>query len=86
MWLLLGERRPRVLAGVAIGWAVGLALAAWVTAALGMPWSETPISWSMEHLVAGVVTGTIDAVAVIVGGLPGLHRQASSARPAREYT
>jgi hypothetical protein len=82
--LLIGERRPRVLCGVAIGWAVGLVVASWVTPALGMPWSETPIGWSMEHLVAGVVTGTIYSVAVIVGGLPGLDLQPSSGQASEE--
>ena len=74
VWLLLGERRAGVLAGVAIGWSAGLIVAARTTASLGMPWSETPVGWSTEHMVAGVVTGTIFAAAVVIAGLPGFER------------
>jgi hypothetical protein len=79
VWLLLGERRPTVLGAVAIGWAVGLMLAAWTTQRLGMPWSDTPLGWSTEHLVSGVVTGLIFFVVVIAAGLPGLDRRRVSA-------
>ena len=75
VWLLLGERRPTVLGGVAIGWAVGLMLGAFTTQRLGMPWSDTPLGWSTEHLASGIVTGLIFVVAVIVAGLPGLDRR-----------
>jgi hypothetical protein len=75
VWLLLGERRASVLAGVAVGWALGLMIAARTTSSLGMPWSETPVGWSTEHMVAGVVTGAIFAAAVVIAGLPGLERR-----------
>lgn len=71
VWLLLGERRPAALGAIAAGWAAGLILAARITAALGMPWSETPVGWSMEHLVAGVVTGLIFSIAALAAGFPG---------------
>lgn len=82
-WLLLGERRLPVLALVAIGWAAGLMLAAWTTQALGLPWSDTPIGWSTEHLVSGLVTGAIYALVVLAVGVPGFDRRTVTAQPAR---
>lgn len=64
------ERRAPVLVAVAVSWAAGLWLSAITTSALGMPWSETPVGWSMGHLVQGVVVGIVFGVVVSVVGVP----------------
>jgi hypothetical protein len=67
---ILGERRPAAVAACFIGWAGGLMIAPQVTAALHMPWEETPVGWSMEHAVAGLVVGLIWGGLTAAVGLP----------------
>lgn len=68
--LILRERRPAALAVCFAGWTGGLLVAAAVTSTLGMPWSETPVGWSMEHAVQGLIAGLIWGAATGWIGLP----------------
>ena len=84
---ILGERRPVAVAACFIGWAGGLILANAVTIGLGMPWSETPVGWSMEHAVAGLVVGLVWGGITAAVGLPTmLQRVAVPAAPAPATT
>jgi len=67
---VLGERRPAAAAACFVGWAGGLMIAPQVTTALHMPWEETPVGWSMEHAVAGLVVGLVWGCLTAAGGLP----------------
>ncbi len=67
---ILRERRPAALAMSFAGWAGGLLLAAQVTDMLGLPWEETPLGWSTEHAVAGVVVGLLWGTLTVAVGLP----------------
>jgi len=69
-----GIRRALVARVVAcfIGWAGSLIVADAVTLALGMPWSETPVGWSMTHAVAGLVVGLVWGGATAAAGLPAM--------------
>lgn len=69
------ERRGPVLGAVAVSWAAGLWLSAITTSALGMPWSETPVGWSMEHLVQGVVVAIVFGLTVALVGVPTSSRR-----------
>ena len=80
VWIFLGERRSVVLSAVAIGWAIGLMLAARTTQSIGMPWSETPVGWATEHLVFGSITGAIYVLPVLAAGLPGILGRAQDHR------
>ncbi|MGK2851415.1 MAG: hypothetical protein ACSLFN_10955 [Candidatus Limnocylindrales bacterium] len=66
----MSDRRPRIVGVVGVGWAVGLMLAVSVGGALGLPWSETPIGWSTDHAVDGIVVGLVWAIATIAAGVP----------------
>lgn len=66
----MSDRRPRIVGVVGLGWAVGLMFAVSVGGALGLPWSETPIGWSTDHAVDGIVVGSVWAVATIAVGVP----------------
>ena len=63
-------RRPALLAASVIGWTAGWLIGDWLTALWRMPWTETPVGWSQEHLVVGVVVGVVWGVATVVAGLP----------------
>ncbi len=72
---ILGERRPAALAMSFAGWAGGLLLAAQVTDMLALPWEETPLGWSTEHAVAGVVVGLLWGTLTNATGLPKILRR-----------
>ena len=69
---ILWERRPVAIVACFIGWAGSLIVADAVTLALGMPWSETPVGWSMTHAVAGLVVGLVWGGATAAAGLPAM--------------
>ena len=69
---ILGERRPVAIVACFIGWAGSLIVADAVTLALGMPWSETPVGWSMTHAVAGLFVGLVWGGATAAAGLPAM--------------
>ena len=68
--VILRERRPAALAMSFAGWAGGLLLAAQVADMLGLPWEDTPVGWSTEHAVAGVVVGLLWGTLTVAVGLP----------------
>lgn len=70
VWLVGGERRTGVLAAVTLGWAAGLWLALATSAALGMPWSNNQLGWSIHHLFEGALIGTVFGVVVALAGVP----------------
>ena len=85
---VLGERERATLAAVFLGWAGGWLMAVQVAGWLGLPWEETPIGWSTEHALIGLVVGLAWGLATAIVGLPaqvrGTARAASttSAAPA----
>lgn len=82
----IGDRRPRIVGVVGLGWAVGLLLAVSVGGALGLPWSETPIGWSTDHAVDGIVVGLVWALATIAAGVPNALRGERGAIRAKTAT
>lgn len=72
---ILGERRPAALAASFVGWAGGLLLAALIVRWTGLPWEETPVGWSTEHAVDGVVVGLTWGVLTAMVGLPAILRR-----------
>jgi hypothetical protein len=66
--IVFDHRRQAVLAGA--GWAIGLTAANAASRWLGLPWEETPVGWSTDHaiqgLVVGLVWGTVTAAAGVV--------------------
>jgi hypothetical protein len=75
---ILGERRPVAVTACFIGWAGGLLVADAVTNALHMPWSETPVGWSMEHAVAGLVVGVLWGGLTAAVGLPAMLQRGAA--------
>ncbi len=83
---LLRERRPAVLAANFVGWTGGLLLAALTVGWMGLPWEETPVGWSTEHMVDGIVVGLIWGGLTAAVGLPAiLRRSGEAARFAPEH-
>jgi hypothetical protein len=65
------QRAPAAMLASAVGWAAGQVFAAWLThSALGMPWHETPVDWSLTHLVAGISIAIAWTVPTAIAGLP----------------
>lgn len=64
------DRRPLIVGVVGLAWAIGLMVAVSIGGALGLPWSETPIGWSTDHAVDGIVVGSVWAVATVAAGVP----------------
>lgn len=78
----LDERRPIALLTCFAAWTGGLLLAEVVIRTLGMPFSETPIGWSMRHAVDGLVVGVVWGIATAAVGLPTLLRSRGQTDPA----
>lgn len=78
----VGDRRPRIVAAIGLGWAVGLMLAVSVGTALGLPWSETPIGRSTDHAVSGIVVGIVWALVTVAAAVPGSLRSDRRTPPA----
>lgn len=72
---LFGQRAPVAMLASAIGWAGGQLFANWLTPALGMPWHETPVDWSLTHVVAGVAIALVWTIPTAMAGLPAALRQ-----------
>jgi len=75
----LGERRGMTLAVIGAAWTIGLVVAGWSGDRLGLPLSETPVGWSMDHAWDGLVTGLIWGTVTAAIGVPGLIRTRQSA-------
>lgn len=75
---LLGERARVLFVASAAAWAVGIAIADILSNAIGLPFEETPVGWSMDHafdgLIVGIVWGGTTAVGGIASHLPGMNR------------
>ena len=67
---ILGQRSATSMLASAAGWAGGLWFAAWFVPRLGMPFHETPVDWSMAHLVAGIIIAIAWTVPTALAGLP----------------
>jgi hypothetical protein len=76
-----GERRPVPIAVVGVGWAVALVATALVSRWLGTPWEDTPVGWSTDHAIDGIVVGLVWGVATALVGVP--DRLRPQAEPAR---
>lgn len=76
-WVSGPGRRDGLVAGVA--WAVGLLVAAGVERALGLPFSQTPIGWSTQHAIYGVVVGLLWGGATAYAGIPTRLRSGNAA-------
>lgn len=66
----LDDRRPMPIVLVGFGWTAGLVLASLVVDAMGLPWEETQIGWSMQHAVSGVVVGLVWGGLTVLAGIP----------------
>jgi hypothetical protein len=71
---IVGDRRPLpvLLAGAA--WALGLVAATTASSALGLPWTETPVGWSTDHAIEGIVVGLVWAPVAVIAGVLGRLR------------
>jgi hypothetical protein len=59
-WWLAFREGPPWQAGVAgVAWAIGLLAARAGSAALGLPWEQTPVGWSTDHAVQGLIVGLV---------------------------
>ena len=63
-------RRASLVGASVVGWAGGWLIGDRLTEVWRMPWTQTPVGWSQEHLVVGVVVGLAWGVATVVAGLP----------------
>ncbi|MCI0583784.1 MAG: hypothetical protein L0227_13005 [Chloroflexi bacterium] len=86
VWVLR-ERRPRLVVAVGVAWTAGIVLGGWSGDWLGLPFSETPIGWSVDHAWDGLITGLVWGVATATMGLPDALRAGSVGRltPAPAY-
>jgi hypothetical protein len=79
--MLLDQRSPAAILSSTIGWGGGQLVASWLTySVLGMPWHDTPVEWSLQHMVAGIVIALAWGIPTAVAGLPGAL-QNGRARP-----
>jgi hypothetical protein len=82
--VVMRERRPAILVVVGGAWWVGLILAARSGDMVGLPWSETPIGWAMDHAWDGLVTGIVWGVATAAVGVPSSLRARRGAQQASD--
>ncbi len=69
------DRRPVPAIVIGVAWAVALYVANEATNRMGLPWEETPIGWSTDHLFSGLIVGLIWGVASAAAGIPERVRQ-----------
>jgi hypothetical protein len=59
-WWLAFREGPPWQAGVAgVAWGIGLIAASAGSTALGLPWEQTPVGWSTDHAVQGLLVGLV---------------------------
>ena len=75
---ILGERDRTRLAAIGLAWATGLIVARWIGGVLGLPWSDTPLGWSTDHALNGIVVGLVWGVATAAIRLPERLRAAEA--------
>ncbi|TAK01049.1 MAG: hypothetical protein EPO36_06805 [Chloroflexota bacterium] len=83
VWILR-ERRPRVVIVAGVAWTAGIVLGGWSGDWLGLPLSETPIGWSVDHAWDGLITGLVWGVATATIGLPDALRRDTAGRSTLE--
>jgi hypothetical protein len=80
--LIFRERRPSTLAIIGVAWTLGILVGGWSGSALGLPLTETPLGWALDHAWDGLVTGLVWGIGTAVIGLPEAlrrtHRPAGS--------
>jgi hypothetical protein len=64
------ERRPVPIVAIGLAWTVGLVAADRATTWMGLPWEETPVGWSTEHAIDGLIVGIIWGVTTALAGVP----------------
>ncbi len=69
------DRRPIPVGVVGVAWAVAIYAANEATNRMGLPWEETPIGWSTDHMFDGLIAGVIFGVATALAGIPERMRQ-----------
>lgn len=78
---ILRERRPSALAIIGVAWTLGLLVAGWSGATLGLPLTETPLGWAQDHAWDGLVTGLVWGTATAAIGLPEALRRHQRPEP-----
>lgn len=73
-----GIRERAWLLACFVGWAGGLVAGELVSTALGLPASETPLGWAVDHAVVGAVAGLVWGGATASAG----SREVRAAQPA----
>lgn len=59
-WWLASREGPPLQAAVAgVAWGIGLLAASAGSTALGLPWEQTPVGWSTDHAVQGLIVGLV---------------------------
>lgn len=79
---ILRVRRSSVLAVAGVAWTAGIVLGGWTGNLIGLPFSETPIGWSVDHAWDGLITGLVWGTATAAVGLPDALRRGSVGRSA----
>jgi hypothetical protein len=64
------DRRPVPAVVVGVAWAGALFVANEATNRMGLPWEDTPVGWSTDHLFSGLIAGVIFGIATAVAGIP----------------
>ncbi len=67
---ILREHRPSTLAIIGVAWTLGLLAGGWSGNAIGLPLTETPLGWALDHAWDGLVSGLIWGTATAAIGLP----------------
>jgi hypothetical protein len=67
---LMGVRDRASLTAIFLAWAAGWLVAVQIAGWLGLPREETPIGWSIEHAVVGLIVGLVWGVATVAVGVP----------------
>ena len=69
------DRRPVPAVVVGVAWAVALFVANEATNRMGLPWEDTPVGWSTDHMFNGLIAGPIFGIATAFTGIPERLRQ-----------
>ena len=77
----LGERRPVPIAVVGVAWVAALVATDLVSRWLGTPWEDTPVGWSTDHAIDGIVVGLIWGTATALVGVPDRLRRPFATTP-----
>jgi hypothetical protein len=73
------DRRPMPAIVVGVAWAAALFVANEATNRMGLPWEDTPVGWSTDHMFNGLIAGVIWGAATALAGVPERLRQRAEA-------